>query len=101
MLHGIGANMLKVGSKRRRTKQEVKDDDQVKLDRENEIRTKFAQLDQLQQQMEQMQQQASENRAAAVLMSDLVNAGVVKQKAENSFVVQGPDGELNFDYVDR
>ena len=34
-------------------------------------------------------------------MSDLVNAGVVKQKDENSFVVQGPDGELNFDYVER
>ena len=93
--------MLKVGSKRRRTKQEVATDSQVQLDRENEIRTKFAQLDQLQQQMEQMQQQANDNRAAAVLMSDLVNAGVVKQKAENSFVVQGPDGELNFDYVDR
>ena len=43
--------MLKVGSKRRRTKQEVKDEEKVKLDRENEIRTKFAQLDQLQMQM--------------------------------------------------
>ena len=32
-------------------------------------------------------------------MSDLVNAGVVKQMAEHSFIVQGPDGELNFDYV--
>ena len=56
MLHGVGVNMLKVGSKRRRTKQEVKDDEKAKLDRENEIRTKFAQLDQLQQQMAQMQQ---------------------------------------------
>ena len=45
MLHGVGVNMLKVGSKRRRTKQEVKDDEQAKLNRENEIRTKFAQLD--------------------------------------------------------
>ena len=101
MLHGVGVNMLKVGSKRRWIKQEVKDDEKAKLDRENEIRTKFAQLDQLQQQMAQMQQQANDNRAAAVLMSDLVNAGVVKQKAEHSFVVQGPNGELNFDYIER
>ena len=36
-----------------------------------------------------------------MLMSDLVNAGVIKQKAENSYVVQGRDGELNFDYIER
>jgi hypothetical protein len=33
-------------------------------------------------------------------MSDLINAGVVKQKDEHSFVVQGHDGELNFEYVE-
>ena len=41
------------------------------------------------------------NKGAAMLMSDLVNAGVIKQKAENSYVVHGHDGELNFDYVER
>ena len=51
--------------------------------------------------MAHIQQQADDNHAAAVLMGDLVNAGVVKQSADHSFVVQGPNGELNFDYDDR
>ena len=34
-------------------------------------------------------------------MSDLVNANIIKQKAENSYVVQGREGELAFDYVKR
>ena len=79
--------MLKAGSKRRRTKQEIENEEQAKLDHENDVRSKMARLDQLEQQMAQVQQQADENRGAAVLMSDLVNAGVIKQKAENSYVV--------------
>ncbi len=43
-----------------------------------------------QQQANELQEQAARNRDAAVLMGDLVNAGVVKQKSDNSFVVQGP-----------
>jgi len=93
--------MLKAGSKRRRTKQEIEDEEKAKLDHENDVRSKMARLDQLEQQMAQVQQQADENRGAAVLMSDLVNAGVIKQKAANSYVVHGHNGELNFDYVER
>ena len=93
--------MLKAGSKRRRTKQEIENEEQAKLDHENDVRSKMARLDQLEQQMAQVQQQADENRGAAVLMSDLVNAGVIKQKAENSYMVHGHNGELNFDYVER
>ena len=74
------------------------DDKQAKLDREEEIQNKFARLEEMQRQLDQMEERAERNRGAAVLMSDLVNAGVVKQSAENSFVVQGPDGELKFDY---
>ena len=34
-------------------------------------------------------------------MHDFVNANVIKKKAENSYVVHGHDGELNFNYVER
>ena len=44
------------------------------------------------------EEQAVANKSAAVLMSDLINAGVVKQNGQNSFIVHGHDGELNFDY---
>ena len=37
--------MLKVGSKRRRTKQQIEEEEQSKLEQENAIRTKLARLD--------------------------------------------------------
>ena len=93
--------MLKASSKRRRTKAELKRAAQEELARENEIRTKFARLTQFERELQQTQEQAAINHDAAVLMGDLVNAGVVKQKDDNSFIVQGPQGELNFDYSQK
>ena len=37
--------MLKVGSKRRRTKREIEEQNQKELQKENEYRTKMARLD--------------------------------------------------------
>ena len=91
--------MLKASSKRRRTKAEVKADRKDELDRENEIRTKFARLEQVEMQLAHTEHQANVNKVAAVLMGDLVNAGVAKQTDQSSFVVQGREGELNFDYA--
>ncbi len=62
------------------------------------MRTKYARLNQVERELEQVQEEASINRDAAVLISDLINAGVVKQKTENQFVIQAAQGELNFDY---
>ena len=50
-------------------------------------------------QLAHTEHQANVNKDAAVLMYDLVNAGVVKQTGQNSFIVQGREGELNFDYA--
>ena len=50
--------MLKVGSKRRRTTQEVKADKRAKLEREEEIAAKFEQLEQLRLQIARMPQQS-------------------------------------------
>ena len=53
MLHivsnGAGVNMLKVGSKRRRTKREIEEENQKELQKENEYRTKMARLDMVEQ----------------------------------------------------
>ena len=93
--------MMKDGSKRKRTKKQIKDDEEVKLEEENANRARAAKIEELEYQLQLTQQQADNNKGAAVLMSDLVNANIIKQKAENSYVVQGQDGELNFDYVKR
>ena len=45
VLHGVGVNMLKVGTKRRRTKAEIAQEESNELAKQNEIRTKMARLD--------------------------------------------------------
>ena len=47
--NGTGVNMLKVGSKRRRTKREIEEENQKELQKENEYRTKMARLDMVEQ----------------------------------------------------
>ena len=103
--HGQSANMLKVGSKRRRTRKQIEKDEEAKLAEENANRAARARVQQVENELEQtqqaaleLQQQAAVNKDASILLSDLVNAGIVKQKGPSSFVVQGAQGELNFDY---
>ena len=43
--------MLKVGSKRRRTKKEIEEENEKQLEKENEYRTKMARLDMVEQQL--------------------------------------------------
>ena len=45
--------MMKTGSKRRRTKAEIKQAEKEKLDQENEIRSKFARLNDVERELEQ------------------------------------------------
>ena len=61
------------------------------------MRTKMALLAQLQAEKEQAEQAAKNNVGAANLMSDLINAGVMKQVGDSSFVAQGPNGDQQFE----
>ena len=90
--------MLKIGSKRRRTRQEIEEDKQNELEKENEFRSNQARITELEAQLAQMEQQAEHNRSAAVLVNDLMKGGVVKQKGGSSFVADGVDGPVHFDY---
>ena len=45
-----------------------------------------------------MQQQAQENQDAATVLKDLMNAGVVRQESEHTFVAVNEEGERRFDY---
>ena len=85
--------MLKTTSKRRRTKQQIEEDKQEELAKENAMQTHEAQVQELQAEKQQAQQAANSNRSAAILMSDLITAGIVKQIDGSSFIAQGPNGE--------
>ena len=70
--------MLKSESKRRRTKKEIEEEKQSELERENEIRTKLARLEQVEAELQVANEQAQINKQAAFLVSDMINKGVVQ-----------------------
>ena len=51
MSKGIGANLLKIDSKKRRTKWEIEEAKQEELEKENVMRAKNANIDQLELQV--------------------------------------------------
>ena len=52
--HGTGVHMLKPGSKRRRTKAEIKKAQQDELAKENETRSKIARLNQVEAELNEV-----------------------------------------------
>ena len=112
VLHGAGVHMLKAGSKRRRTKAEIASGNDAKTEEENIIRIKMARLDEMEQQLasqeaqlamaqnqlHQKDQQLQENDGAAVLVNDLMNAGIVRRESDHAFVAKNAEGERRFDY---
>ena len=93
--------MLKAGSKRRRTKRQIEADEAEELAKENEYRSKVARLEMIEQQLRATEEQARVNRQAADLVSDMINAGVIQQESENTFVVANNNQEQRFDVAQQ
>ena len=93
--------MLKAGSKRRRTKRQIEADEAEELAKENEYRSKVARLEMIEQQLQATEEQARVNRQAADLVSDMINAGVIQQESENTFVVANNNQEQRFDVAQQ
>ena len=95
--------MLKVGSKRRRTKAEIEEQKQDEITRQEQIEAELQELANLRgrvqqaegraQQAEALVQQAEEqannNRGAADLMSQMINANHIIQDSQNSIIIKG------------
>ena len=79
--------MLKISSKRRRTLAEIKADKQAKEQREQDTQAKLAQFDAMQQRLGEMEAEMQTGQVAASLMSQFVNAGLVRQDEDQSWVV--------------
>ena len=105
VLHGAGVHMLKAGSKRRRTKAEIAESNQAEFEKDNVLRAKIARLNEVEHQLEAQQvaldnsqRQLQENENAAVLVNDLMKAGIVRQESDHAFVANNAEGERRFDY---
>jgi len=73
---GIGANMLKAGSKRRRTTAEIKAEKEAALLKEQEIQAKLAQYDAMKAKAEALEAKIGEHEGAALIVNDLVARGL-------------------------
>ena len=93
--------MMKAGSKRRRTKRQIEEEKQEELAKENEYRSKMARLDMVELELQSAQDQVRVNRQAANLVSDMINAGVIQQEDENTFVFANNNQEQRFDVAQQ
>ena len=92
---------MKAGSKRRRTKRQIEEEKQEELAKENEYRSKMARLDMVEQELLASQEQVRVNRQAADLVSDMINAGVIQQETESTFVVANSNQAQRFDVAQQ
>ena len=72
---GISANLCKIGTKRRRTHQEVLDDKAEMERKEAEIAQKLARFHEMEAKVMQLESQLGNNQQAANILSDMVNQG--------------------------
>jgi uncharacterized protein (DUF3084 family) len=75
--------LMKVGSKRRRTKQEIEDQKMEDLTKRQAVEDKMKAFVNLQAELQATQQQVTQNQSAADALQSMMHQG---------FIEQGPDG---------
>ena len=79
--NGAGVNLLKAGTKRRRTKTEITNEKEEARIKEVAIQEKMAQFDQMQQRMNQLEAQCQEGEQLKGFFGDMINKGkLVREK---------------------
>ena len=84
---GIGANLLRVGIKRRRTKTQIEEEKQEAELRERAVNESLVENEQLKSQLPQMQHQGQNNQKAADILSELLSKGLITQDGSGNIDV--------------
>ena len=77
---------MKVGSKRRRTKQEIEDQKMEAIAKHQAIQDKLASYDQLKQELESFKQQAEENAEASEVIENMLLQGFVERDEDGGII---------------
>ena len=88
--------MLKVGSKRRRTKNEIKEEKDLEAERRVQIEADMRELANLRSKVKDAEIRAANNAGAAQLMSHMVNAGQIRQVGEQEIILNAVGGVQRF-----
>ena len=88
--------MLKKESKRRRTRAEIEEEKQEEILKRQKLAEDQQELQSLRARMQGAEQQAMNNKGAAELLSQMINAGHIKQDSENTIILNAQNGEHRF-----
>ena len=88
--------MLKQSSKRRRTQKQIAAEKEAAVAKDLQIQAQMAQFEALQMKINMLEEQQKNGQAAANLMSQFMEAGLVKQGDDGDFVVHGSHGDRQF-----
>ena len=88
--------MLKVGSKRRRTKAQVKADKEAAERKDEQDASTLAELAQLRARVQGLENEANQGKAASSLLSQMISAGHVEQDSEQTIIVHAKSGAHRF-----
>ena len=88
--------MLKKESKRRRTKAEIEEQKQEEILKRQKLEEDMEELANLRARMQEAEQIALNNKGAADLMSQMINAGHIQQDSQNTIILNAANGEQRF-----
>ena len=94
VIKGTGAHMLKIGSKRRRTKQEMDTQRLVAEQDRLDIQQKLAELDAIKAERDQLAQRIENNGAAADILTGLISKRHVMQNPDGSCYVPSVENSM-------
>ena len=81
---GSGVNMLKVGTKRRRTKAEVARDSSVGMGDARILNEKLKRMKAMEEELEQVKATAQNNQAASEILTNMINQGKARLEEDGS-----------------
>ena len=93
--------MLKITSKRRRTLAQIKADKEAAAQKEADTAAKLSQYEAMHQRLEQLELESKNGNAAASLMSQFIEAGLVRQEEDDGWVVANDGSASKFRPVEN
>ena len=89
---GRSANLMKVGTKRKRTKKEIAEDKQEEIAKEVEATANIAELSRLKEKVRKLESESKKGKQATSIVNQMVGAGMVIQDGEDSIILNGNEG---------
>ena len=79
--------MLKIGTKRRRTKQEISEEQEEARIKEEAVESKLAKFDKMKEKVKELEGDVESNKAADVILRSMIKDGYVVMDADGNVTV--------------